>query len=194
MPVASVGLSNLAKDLWNKVSSTSPSDIDALSDAVDQTTRNTGMPQIMAAGMVLNPKNVQKLGKLVKYLKGDKALSNVEKAIYYMKTKYPKLSGIPDKIAMERLLGNQGEFRADENVVAINTPMRSIEDAVEALAHELVHARQEQKKKLPNLLNIPYETMSEAEYKALPFEAEAFKGMETAKATYKRLMELMGGL
>ena len=42
MPIASSSLNSLSKKLWGKILSTNSTDLDALGDSIDQTTR--GMP------------------------------------------------------------------------------------------------------------------------------------------------------
>lgn len=173
---------------------TTSTDIDALGDAIDQSTRSTGIPQIIAAGMVLNPKNISKLSKLIKYLKEDKALSDIDRAIYYIKTKYPTLSSrlsgiVPDISNIESKYQNsvRGYFSPSRNEVHVN-PDLNFADAVSTIAHEMVHARQNQKgAKWKRTVAEAFKDLNSYYYD--PLEIYARRGGQTAGNTLNTILK-----
>lgn len=194
MPIASFSMPGLVErkmlDLWNSLPSTNSGDIDALGDAFEQSTRNTGIPAVMGAGMVMNPKNARKLAKILAPMMEYKGFSDVDRALIYLKNKYPKLANIPKFFSFEEFDTPNiiGAYDPNTKGVQLSSKVKGAMPNVNTVAHEIIHALQDKRGKLPNANSFIDASNDLAGYQNQAHEIGARRGADTAVTTYLKYL------
>jgi hypothetical protein len=142
-------------------------------DFGDVLTGDPGSAPAGLAGLVMNPKNAQKI------LSSSKVLGLLD----YMLAKYPRLSKLPNKINYKiNKIG--GEYNPYDKIVSVDAPLFTpMQRQVEILGHELTHAYRDRRGLLKSILE--YNGSTELE------ESLARQGGVTAQKTYEKFMELI---